>query len=507
MRTSRLVLVVVLVGVILGAYWLIHRGYIQIGKPPKGTNPSSALAQGHEGASAEANPSLSQRKILYWVDPMHPAYKSDKPGTAPDCGMELVPVYAKGENEMTSETLPSDAIHIDPQKQQLIGVQLGQVESGPVGSSIRAVGRLAYDETKITRIHTKVTGWIDKVFADYTGQLVKKGQPLFTLYSPDLLSTQEEFLIGLKAKRYLGDSQFKEVSTGAHSLYEASKQRLRLWDVSEDQIQNLERTGKPSRDLTLFAPSDGFVLKRNAFPQQQVTPDTEVYELADLSTIWVLADVYEYELPQIKVGETARVSLNSFPGRVFTGKISFIYPEIDNTTRTAKVRIDLPNPDYTLKPDMYADVELQISYGRQITIPQEAVLDSGNRQTVFVARGNGYFEPRTVELSSKVGGRVIVLSGLKPGETIVTSGNFLIDSESQLKSGTESMAGMPGMEGSKASDTTHQTSDQKHETQDQRPKTQGRGQTQPKEPDQKSKNPHAGMDHFPHGKMESPHLP
>jgi Cu(I)/Ag(I) efflux system membrane fusion protein len=450
---TKIIVTIMFIVAVGGGFWLYAHGYVRFGKPPSenlaGTEITAENLQSAGHAHSVAT-TPSEKRILYWVDPMHPAYKSNKPGTAPDCGMDLVPVYDDGgDGRSSGENVPAGSIKIDPTKQQLIGVQLGQVEYGPVSKTIRAVARLAYDETKVTRMHTKVSGWIDKVFVDYTGQLVKKGQPLFTVYSPELVSTQEEFLIGLKAKQYLSDSQFKEVSSGAQGLYNAARRRLQLWDISDEQILELERTQKPLRDLTLYAPADGFVTKRNAFPKQQVNPDTEVYELADLSTVWVLADIYEYELPEIKLGQTTKINLTYFPGATFAGKVSYIYPELDNATRTAKVRIDLPNPDFKLKPDMYANAEFQINYGRQLTIPEEAVLDSGTKQIVFVAHGEGYFEPRQVALGAKLNNRYIVQSGLRNGETIVTSGNFLIDSESQLKASLGGMADMPGMDHSK----------------------------------------------------------
>ncbi|MEO0250490.1 MAG: efflux RND transporter periplasmic adaptor subunit [candidate division WOR-3 bacterium] len=381
---------------------------------------------------AETAVPSGERKILYWQDPMHPQYKSDKPGKAPDCGMDLVPVYA--DEGPRAQELPPGTVQISPQKQQLIGVQYGEVLYQPLSKTIRTVGRLAYDETKIARIHTKIEGWIEKVYVDFTGKLVKKGQPLISLYSPELVSTQQEFLIAKRAKDYLGDNPIKEISSNALSLYESTRERLRLWDISEDQIKEIEERGAPTKTLTLYAPIDGFVLARNAFERQRITPETELYAIADLSTIWVFADIYEYEAPLIKLGQTATLTLSYFPGKTFKGKVTYIYPQLDNTTRTLKVRLEFPNLDFQLKPDMYANVELHINYGRQLAVPEEAVLDSGSEQIVFVARDGGYFEPRKVTLGQKVGHLFIVLDGVKAGERVVTSANFLIDSESQLKS-------------------------------------------------------------------------
>jgi membrane fusion protein, copper/silver efflux system len=384
----------------------------------------------------------AERKVLYWVDPMHPAYKSNKPGTAPDCGMDLVPVYEAGA-EATANA-PAGAIQISPEKQQLIGVQYGEAVYKPVSRTLRAVGRLAYDETKITRIHPKIEGWVEQVFVDFTGKEVRKGEPLLSLYSPDLLQTQQEFLLARRGRDELSASPFREAVAGSESLYQAARRRLELWDVTEGQIREIERTGRPQRALTVHAPSDGFVLARNAYARQRVTPDTELYQIADLSSVWVLADIFEYEAPEVKLGQAATVTLSYLPGRAYRGKVTYIYPQLDGTTRTLKARIEVPNPGLALKPDMYANVELRIDYGRRVVVPEEAVMDAGAEQSVFVAREGGYFEPRRVTLGAKVDREYIVLGGLKAGERVVTSANFLIDSESKLKSAAGGM-GMPGM--------------------------------------------------------------
>ena len=384
-----------------------------------------------------------ERKVLYWVDPMHPAYKSDRPGTAPDCGMDLVPVYEDAAKATTG--LPDGAVRISFEKQQLIGVTYGVAVTQPVSRTLRTVGRLAYDETKINHVHSKIEGWIEDVFVDFTGKLVEKGRPLLAIYSPDLLLTQQEYLLALRGRSELESSPFKEASVGARSLYESARRRLELWDVSEAEIKELERTGKPSKAITLYSPASGFVLTRNAFTKQRVMPDTELFSIADLSSVWVLADIYEYEAADISVGQTAIVTLPYLPGRAFRGQITYIYPQVDSATRTLKARIEVANQNFELKPDMYANVEVKIDYGMRVVVPQEAVMDSGSEQTVFVALDDGYFAPRKVQLGAKVDNKFIVLGGLKPGERIVTSGNFLIDSESKLKSASGAM-GMPGMD-------------------------------------------------------------
>lgn len=383
----------------------------------------------------------SDQKILYWVDPMHPAYKSDKPGTAPDCGMDLVPVY---ESESASSTKPVGTVEINAQKQQLIGVMYATVAFERVTHTIKAVGKISFDETKITRVHPRFEGWIEKVYADFTGKHVKKGEPLLTLYSPELLASQQELLIASKGKDYLGKSTLTGVSDNATSLYNSARERLRLFEISDEQIAEVERTRKPIRALTLFVPNSGFVLSRNAYERQKIGTDTELYQIADLSTVWAVVDVYEYEAPMMKVGMPVDLRLSYMPDSLFRGRINYIYPQVDPATRTLKVRVEVPNPRLSLKPEMFVEAELKMDHGRALMVPSSAVLDSGMEQTIFVAHENGYFEPRKVKLGAKFGDRFEVISGLKDGERIVTSGNFLIDSESKLKSGTEGMTGHSG---------------------------------------------------------------
>ncbi len=376
-------------------------------------------------------------KILYYVDPMNPSNKSDKPGKAP-CGMDLVPVYEDSGN--STESMPPGTFRISGEKQQLIGVQFGEVSEMPLSKTIRAAGRATYDETRIHHVHTRFEGYVEKIFVDFTGKLVKKGQPLISVYSPELVATQQELLVAKKSAEILRTSQFEGIGSQSASLYNSTRERLRLWDISDQQIKEIERRGSPIRSLTISSHTDGFVLARNVFAGHMVKPDMELYTIADLSDIWIIAEVYEYEIGAIKMGQSALVTFPSFPGKVFSGTVRYILPELDPKTRTVKIRIELPNKDLTIKPDMYANVELKADYGKKLSIPREAVLDSGSSKTVFVAREGGYFEPRKISVGARVDERYVVLDGLTTGEKVVTSANFMIDSESQLKSATGSMA-------------------------------------------------------------------
>jgi len=393
------------------------------------------------------------RKVLYWVDAMHPAYKSDKPGIAPDCGMKLEPVYADGgvapavsaagvplPSEATPpSTLPPGTVRITPEKQQLIGVTYGRAEAMGTTRTIHAAGKVAIDETRIQHVHTKVEGWIDTVFADFTGKLVRKGDPLLTIYSPEMLATQRELLLAAKAKDLMQHNPLPAAYDQSDAMVEAARRRLELWDLSPAQIDRVIETREPVKNITLYSPATGYITDRKAFPQLKVMPDTDLYTIVDLSRVWIAADVFEYEASNVRVNSTARVSFQALPGRTFTARVDYIQPQVDAMTRTLKVRLDMDNPGGTLKPDMYADVEFQVGMAVKLTVPAEAVLDSGERKTVFVDRGNGYFEPRQVTTGERAGGRIQILSGLREEERVVTSGNFLIDSESQMKAAAAGM--------------------------------------------------------------------
>lgn len=341
------------------------------------------------------------------------------------------------EDEMP-EAAPG-AFRISTERQQLIGVKFGTVEMKPLKKVIRTVGRVDYDEKRIVTVSPKIGGWIEELFVDFTGRYVRQGEPLLTIYSPELVSSQEEYLLALRAKKNLVKSPFPEVVGSGQSLAESAKRRLKLWDITDDQIRILETTGRPKKTLTLYSPFSGFVLEKMAFNGMNVSPGMALYKLADLSVVWVYADIYEYELPLIRLGQQASIQLSYTQGETFTGKAVYIYPSLDPNTRTAKVRFEFPNPQERLKPEMYANIEVTIPLGRKLAVPEGAIIDTGIRQIAILDKGNGYFEPRDVKVGTRVDNYYEVIEGLKAGEKVVTSANFLIDSESNLK---EAMAGM-----------------------------------------------------------------
>ena len=347
---------------------------------------------------------------------------------------------------MEGHDMSSGGINVSPEKQQLVGIRTALAEVRPLVKKIRTVGIVTYDETRVAQVFSKVDGWVEKLFVDYIGKLVEKGQPLFTYYSPDLVTTQEEYLLALDAKQRLGSSSIREISAGADSLLESAHRRLALWDISEDQIDELQKSRRPKRSLTLFSPISGFVIKKDVLQGMKVMPDKELYTITDLSTVWVNADIYEFELANVRLGQRATIALSYFPGQTFSGKVTWISPVLEEKTRTTKVRLEFANRDFKLKPEMYANVEIEVDGGKKLAIPDEAVLDSGIRKIVFIDKGEGRYAPAEVKLGGKFDGYYEVLSGLSPGERIIASASFLLDSESRLTEAMGAMAGMPGMD-------------------------------------------------------------
>src|SRR5689334_13238166 len=397
-RTAFIIVLVanlVLVGVLAGFWWWSHR--------PVGTRPAAASASYHV-----------------------PQQELSTPAVPPP----------------SAET-PLSPIQISPDRLQSTGVKLGVVERKNLKDTIRTTGTVAIDERRLSYVQTRISGHIEKVFADATYQFVKKGQPLFTIHSPELVTAEREYLLAKQNAQNLSQSTVPGVATGVSSLLESSRDRLAQWDIPQQEIARLETTGQVEETLEINSPVSGYITERNALPNLMVQPDTRLYTVADLSTIWVLAQVFQNDLGRVKVGAPAYLTVDSYPGREFRGRVDFIYPDIDMTTRTARARLVFSNPHLTLSPGMFVNVRLEVNLGKQLAIPVSGVLQSGSRQIVFVDRGSGYLEPREVQLGPQANDEYIVLKGLKAGERIVTSANFLVDSESQLQAAIGSYASPP----------------------------------------------------------------
>jgi RND family efflux transporter MFP subunit len=341
---------------------------------------------------------------------------------------------------------PVTRVQISPERQQLIGVRTATVGATAPERTIRTVGILTYDETKVTEMHAKVSGWVEKVNVDYVGKAVRKGDPLLSVYSPDLVAAQLDYLIAIKS---VGAKAGEAPSIGRrldHSLTEASRTRLKLLDMTDAQIANLERTEQPSKTVTIYSPFSGVVIERKAFAGQYITPDMSTVKIADLSTIWAVGQVFEYELQNVKIGQTAEVLFPYEQTKPVTGEVSFIYPDIDPHTRTARVRIAFRNPGVKFKPESFVTIVLHAGGKSQLSVPREAVIDTGARQYVLMALADGYFEPRDVSVGETEGDSIPVFAGLSAGEKVVTSAQFLIDSETNLQAAMQSMSmTMPGM--------------------------------------------------------------
>jgi len=383
--------------------------------------------------SAGAASSQAQHPPGHGASPPPAAKKADDLDELKGLTMESIRKEGK-----VQEIAPG-TVQISPERQQLIGVRFGTVEKRPLQKVIRTVGRIDYDEKRIGIVSPKISGWIEELYVDFTGRFVRKGEPLLTIYSPELVSTQEEYLLALKAKQDWSKSPFSEVAEGGNLLAESARRRLKLWDISDAQIKALEESREPKKTLTLYSPFTGHVLEKMVNKGRFVDAGMALFKIADLSVVWLIADIYESELSAIRVGQQAAIQMSYYPGETFTGKAIYIFPYMDAQTRTAKVRYEFANPHGKLKPEMFANVEITVRLGDKLAVPESAVIDTGVRKVVVVDRGSGYFEPREVRLGARAGDVFEVLDGLKAGERVVTSANFLIDSESKLK---EAIGGM-----------------------------------------------------------------
>jgi RND family efflux transporter MFP subunit len=378
----------------------------------------------------------TERKITHWVSSMDPTYIRDAPGKDA-MGMDLVPVYDKSGG--------GGGVTIDPATSQNMGVRIAPVTRQDIARSIKTIGVVTADESRQSSINSKVEGWIERLYVDQTGKPVAKGAPLLEIYSPDLVSAQQEYLLALRNSERLAANPYPEIAAGAQRLRDAARTRLKYWDISDKQISALEQNGEPQKTLTLYSPTGGIVMMKKALTGMRVMPGEELLQITDLSKIWVDAQLYEYQLPAIKVGQSAEIILPYSIGTVLRGRIAYIYPTLSGETRTARARIELANPGLELKPEMYVDVRIDgAKKAAALVVPVEAILDSGEQQTIFVARGEGRFEPRIVRTGVRnENGSVEILDGLKDGEQVVVSAQFMLDSESRLREAVQKMTAPP----------------------------------------------------------------
>jgi multidrug efflux pump subunit AcrA (membrane-fusion protein) len=374
------------------------------------------------------------RKVLYWYDPMVPGSRFDKPGKSPFMDMQLIPKYADEEQAPAGgATAPS--VSLSAAAIRATGVATVPVTRQALSDEIRAVGTIEADETKLERVAARVPGRIERLYANFTGQPVRRGAPLYDLYSPDLVATQREYLLALDNRRRLAGAS-PEAVRSAQSLVEAARDRLRLWGIPADQIRVLERTQRPDLALTYRSPVSGTVVQKSVVEGQYVQEGTDLYLLADLSSVWLVAQVYEFELGRLRSGQPVTATVAAFPEREFSGRVVFIEPTLERETRTARIRVVLPNPRGELKPGMFADARLALPLGERLSVPRSAVIDTGTRQVVYVETAPGTFTPREVKLGAAAGDRREVLEGLREGEKVVGAANFFVDSQAQLTGGT-----------------------------------------------------------------------
>jgi multidrug efflux pump subunit AcrA (membrane-fusion protein) len=396
----------------------------------------SASHENHASAAKRA-----QAKVV-WHCPMHPSYVSDKPGECPICGMTLEPVTLDGKEEPHAMSGMGDVpglttVNITPERVQLIGVRTARVERSVTNGQLDLVGFVTPDESRIRRVQIRASGWIRKLYVNETGAAVRAGQPLLSIYSPELFQSEQEYLINR------GEQHSNLDSTHAMSDM-AAPERLRLLGIPDEEIRRLAREGTASTELVLRSPVSGTVLERGVVEGQYVSADTPLLTVADLSHIWVMADLYEMDMTRVHVGDAAQFTTDGMPGRVFGGRVEFIYPTISSETRTLKARLSLANTGGSLRPGMYGRVSVSARGGSSLSVPAEAVVNAGEHSYVFLAHPGGRFEPRMVWTGSPSGERIQILKGVAEGDTVVASASFLIDSESRLKAAINGMGAQPG---------------------------------------------------------------
>jgi len=396
-----------------------------------------------------AGENASERKVLFWRNPMNPAVTSPVP-TKDSMGMDYIPVYAEGSGSGDDE--PAGTVKIDPVTVQNIGVRTAQVERRSLARELNALGQVDFNEERLARLHPKTSGWIEQLRVDETGVRVSKGTILLALYSPDLVAAQREYLVALENWESVRNSSVNRMKRSTENLMRSSRERLELFDVPAHQIKELEKSRKIKKQLHIHSPFAGRIMHIGARKGQYITPKDELYLIADLSRIWVNVDIYEDDLPWMKIGDRAEMSVRAAPGRVFSGKVTFIHPTMQKKSRTVRVRLEFDNPDLILKPGMFANVVLHTdAQPNAVVVPSEAIVRSGSREQLFVVRAPGKFEPRLVTLGVSAGGFTQILDGVEPGEEVVVSSQFLIDSESKLREATAkmmaAMGGEPATEG------------------------------------------------------------
>lgn len=393
----------------------------------------SAAVSGFGAPGPSVAAAGGERRILYYRNPMDPTITSPVPAKD-SMGMDYVPVYEEPGGTAAAGIPGRAAVDVSPEGLSLAGVQTAPAVRENLSRTIRAVGIVTADETRIRHVHTKIPGWVEKLFVNYTGQLVRKGEPILSIYSQELLASQEEYLKARETASRFSVSELPEVRKGGDDLVRAARRRLELFDVPEAFIETLESTGKVQRSVTLDAEVSGFVTVKDVFEGQQIDPAMELFTIADLSRVWVEAELYEYEAHVLRLGQKAVITLPYDASTQLEGRIAFVNPTVDSDTRTLKVRFEFANPELALKPGMFANVDLSVESAEGVVIPDSALLDTGERRIVFVARGNGVFEPREVQAGVRSGGRVQIVSGVATGEQVVIRANFLLDSESRLRS-------------------------------------------------------------------------